>query len=569
LGCALVILVVACGAPARDGFPSGGEPVAGAPSAQGRSTPKRVVVAVASVLPSLSYVMASGGVGVSGLREFEPLVSAGLGRIGATGAPEPVVAEVIPTVENGYWKTFPDGRMETTWKLKPTALWHDGRPLTAVDAHFSMALELDQDIPMRRTPAWRAVASVETPDTRTIVIHWKQPYIEADKTFVTALFPKHLLERAYLEQKEVFTDLPYWTTEFVGNGPFRIRELAQGSHVLLEANPDFVLGRPNLDEVEVKFVPDPTTLAANVLAGAVELNVGRGVSLEQGVQVREQWRGGKVEFELGSWFVIYPQFLNPSPRVVGDPAEPRLRRALMYAMDREELTRSLQWGLVPVAETMLPPTAPDYKAIESSIVLHPYDPRRAVQLVEEMGYRRGADGTFRDAAGAPLAVELRASPDVETQIKIALAGADYWQKVGISVEPVILAEQRIRDREYIHNFPGFMTIRQPSQPNDFLLRLYSSQAPVAANNYAGRNYPRYMNPEFDAMIDQFYATIPERERYRILGQVVHHISDRVTIMPQFYDAEPVMIATRLANVTAPKVNGHFVTTNAEQWDVRQ
>ena len=429
--------------------------------------------------------------------------------------------------------------METTWKLKPNARWHDGRPLTSADAQFSMALEQDQDIPMRRTAAWRAIASIETPDPTTITVNWKQPYIEADRIFVSASTRGTCWSEATWSRRRASRSPPYWTTEFVGNGPFKVRELAQGSHLVLEANNDYVLGRPRLDEIEVKFVPDPTTLAANLLAGAVELNVGRGVSLEQGVQMRDQWRSGKVEFELGSWFVIYPQFLTPSPKIVGDVADPRLRKALMYATDREEMAQTLQWGQVPVAETLLPPTAPDYKAIESSIVKYPFDQRRATQLIEEIGYRKGADGTFRDAAGAPLAVELRASPDVETQIKIALAGADYWQKVGVTVETVVLAEQRIRDREYIHNFPGFMTIRQPATPNDYLLRVYSSQAPTAANNYAGRNYPRYMNPEFDAMIDRFYQTIPEGERHQVLGQIVNHISDRLVIMPQFYDAEPV------------------------------
>ncbi len=143
-----------------------------------------------------------------------------------------------------------------------------------------------------------------------------------------------------------------------------------------------------------------------------------------------------------------------------------------------------------------------------------------------------------------------------------------WRRVQIlGLETIVLAEQRIRDREYIHNFPGFMTIREPSTPNDYLLRVYSPQAPTAANNYAGRNYPRYMNPEFDAMIDRFYQTIPEGERHQVLGQIVNHISDRLVIMPQFYDAEPVMISNRLQNVIAPKVNGYFVTTDAEQWDV--
>ena len=96
----------------------------------------------------------------------------------------------------------------------------------------------------------------------------------------------------------------------------------------------------------------------------------------------------------------------------------------------------------------------------------------------------------------------------------------------------------------------------------------AKQSPTSANNYAGRNYPRYANPEFDAMIDRFYATIPDRERYQVLGQILNHISDRVVIMPQFYDSEPVMISNRLRNVVAPKVAGFFVTTNAEQWDVQ-
>ena len=105
---------------------------------------------------------------------------------------------------------------------------------------------------------------------------------------------------------------------------------------ILEAFEGYVLGRPKIDEVEVRFIIDPNTIIANVLAGTVELTLGRGLSFEQAAQAQGQWRDGKMDLSMDatSWIALFPQFVNLSPRVLGDV---NARRALLHATDRQAL----------------------------------------------------------------------------------------------------------------------------------------------------------------------------------------------------------------------------------------
>src|SRR5205823_13446908 len=113
------------------------------------------------------------------------------------------------------------------------------------------------------------------------------------------------------------------------------------------------LGRPKIDEIEVRFIMDATAIVANVLAGAVDVTLGRGVSLEQAIQARDQWTGqGRIEVSLMSWTALFPQFLDPNPPLVANAV---FRRALLHALDRQELSDTLQGGFSPFADTMFSP----------------------------------------------------------------------------------------------------------------------------------------------------------------------------------------------------------------------
>src|SRR5207302_5931303 len=154
--------------------------------------------------------------------------------------------------------------------IKPNVQWHDGVPLSADDLAFTVPVGQDKDLPALGNAAYAAVESVDVIDPRTVVVRWRRPFIQADSMFTTSLalpLPKHLLEQAYTDDKPNFTQAPYWSTGFAGTGPYRVREWARSSHMMLAANDNYAIGRPRIDEIEVRFIQDPNALIANILAG--------------------------------------------------------------------------------------------------------------------------------------------------------------------------------------------------------------------------------------------------------------------------------------------------------------
>jgi ABC-type transport system substrate-binding protein len=399
-------------------------------------------------------------------------------------------------------------------------------------------------------------------------VKWKSPYIKADALFGggggggggSIPLPKHLLERAYTDNKAGFLQLPYWASEYVGTGPYKLRAWEPGSHVILAANPGFALGRPKIDEIEVRFIPDLNTLLANILAGSVEMTLaGAQPSIDQAIQARDQWRDGRVEINVTGWIVAFPQLLTPNPALVGDA---RFRAALLSGLDRQQMADGIQAGLAPVAHTNIGPNEPEFKDIEPSVVRHEYDPRRAAQMFDGLGLIKGTDGQYRDAQGQPVTIEVRSTGTYDAAVKAMVAVADFWQRLGFAIDQVPVPQQRQNDREYRANFGGFHVQRQPSDA-DSIVRYTSAEVPTAQNDYRGESKNRYQSRELDALIDRYFLTIPRGERMGILGQIVRQMTGEVIALGLFYDSAPRLIANRLVNV--PTDNSH---ANVYQWDVR-
>jgi peptide/nickel transport system substrate-binding protein len=458
--------------------------------------------------------------------------------------------------------------METTWRLREGARWHDGAPLTAENLLFSLQVGRDPEMSAFNVQAYASIEEVRAPDARTLTISWKEPFIDADAVlgqFQGGLLPKHLLEEAYLRDKASFLDLPYWSSEFVGAGPYRLREWVLGGGMLLEANGEYVLGRPKIDQIEVKFIPDANTLTANLMAGTVDVT--QSLSIDLGIQLRNEWRGGTVVFNFGSgdWIQIAPQFVDSRPAAVADL---QLRRALAHAIDRQEMVDTLIAGMSPVAHSFLSPNQAAYRDIEAALPRYDYDPSRAAQLLDARGYRKGADGTYRDQANRRLELEVRSAPE-EQVAKAALAVADYWQRLGVDATAVRLSPQQFQDQQYVATFPAFLVSGSPNDVNG-LRFLHSSQSRLPSNNFriAGPgNRSRYMSPELDALLETYFKTVPVPERIHGLGQIIRHVADQVTVVGLYYSPSPGAIAERLQNVSRewPQV---FITWNAHEWDVK-
>ncbi len=559
--CAL--LLVACASPpaSRPGQPatSDGAPRAtdGAPAP---AAPKRLVAAISGNAPALNNKLNINS-SVQGVDLLETLVSAGMTSLDIHGVRRPQLAERIPSIDDGTWRILPDGKAETTWQIREGAQWHDGTPFTADDLAFTVQVGQDRELAMFGDQAYTYIEGVDIVDPRTAVIHWSRPFIGADGIFSTGLgispgvpLPKHLLAQAYAENKAGFAQLPFWTTEFVGTGPFKLNEFERDSHVILDAFPGYVLGRPKIDRLEVRFIPDGNTLSANLLSGAVEMTIGRGLSLEQGATIRDRWPDGHMDPVPYNGIFMWPQLLGPTPMVIGDV---RFRRAVMHALDRSEMANVMTLGLGTVLDSWVLPSYPEFNDVKDSIVKYAYDPRLASEMIQGLGYTRGADGLFHDARGESIAVEVRTLAADYNQ-RTTLSVVDAMRRAGIDASIQTIPPQRQTDSEYRSTFPGFQILLGSPNPN----LLHSSRAGTPANNFSpNQNYPRYMNPEYDALADRYYSTIPWAERMELLRQILNQVSDQVIVLPLFEYEIPVLIHNRVRNVIPGS------TWNAHEWDV--
>jgi peptide/nickel transport system substrate-binding protein len=501
-------------------------------------------------------------------RVIQPFISPGLTVLDGQGNRQAILAQEVPSLENGLWVLNPDGTMLTTYRIRPGAQWHDGVPLSSDDLVFSLQVGRDPDLSAFGNPAYPAIDTVSAPDAQTLVVAWKRSFIAADGLLDASPdspLPRHLLESVYPEHKADLLDLPYWTQEFVGTGPFKVREWTPGVGVSLTANEAYVLGRPKVDSIDVQLIGDANAFMAGLLAGSVDIASSLG-SPELGLQLRDQWKDGRVVFSLnsGTWMALFPQFIDPRPAIIGDV---RFRTAMALAIDRAAITEAVTGGVSPVPQSFLSPNQPQYAPIEASLPRYDYDSGRSSQILAELGYALGGDGMYRDRAGTPLQIDLLSGP-LDQAAKPMAAIADYWKQVGVATTTTRLTQQRANDYAYIAPFPGFLIF---NRQNDVAgMRHYqSADIQLPSNNFkvpGVGNAGRYSSPEMDALVDDYFATVPIPERLGVLDRIVHITTGQLIHLGLFYNPQPGAVAGRVTGVS-PQWWQQSIAWNAQDWDV--
>ncbi len=551
----------ACGAPPSN-------PGVGDSGSVKTAVSKRITAVIRSSPAGEIQQRTNRGGGFRGLDGVEQLTHAGLTYVKAGGVRAAQLAEAVPAVENGLWQVLPDGRMQTTWKLRSDASWQDGVPLTADDLVFTSQVEQERAFEISWAE-YELMDGVNAPDARTITVTWKRPYIDADSLFsynsAGMPMPKHLLEQPFNEDKPNFLSLPYWSSEFIGTGAFQVREWVADSHMVMRAYDKYVFGRPKIDEIEVRFIPDNNTLLANMLAGA-DLTLGKTVSLDIALGARDQWKDGHMEVLPQNWTPINPQFVNADPPTVTNY---EFRKALLLSLDRQELADFVFSGQGMIAHSYVGSDTPLYNLVEPSIVKYPYDPRQAAQLLQGLGFTKRDDGFLYDSGGWKLQVELRFPVQNDIHVKVTPPIAVAWQGLGVAVDQVPVPIQLTQDREYRAQFPAFQIVeRRNSLLFTEIYRFHSSQAPLPENRFAAPGFEsRYMNPELDAALERYATTIPMTERMQALAEVVHHQTEHLSQLPLFHGADPTLISNRLQNATA-RGDAYTQAWNIQDWEVR-
>jgi len=260
LSAAALTLVAAC-APASEGQD---------PRSNGQSPPIRKTLRLGSAREPIAGIAVFAG-GGEALQRHTWIFHAGLTAYDADYNLQPRLASKVPSLADGDWIVLPDGGMELTWKLRPNLKWHDGTPLSAEDFVLGIEIARDPALPVVASGGIALVKEAVAMDAVTLVVRWSAPYFGAN-VGTPAEFPAvphHIVGDLYRQgDKDAVVNNPYWATEFVGLGPYKLREWALGSYTEGLAFDDYVLGRPKIDRVVVRyFGGDVTTIAgAKVIA---------------------------------------------------------------------------------------------------------------------------------------------------------------------------------------------------------------------------------------------------------------------------------------------------------------
>ena len=386
--------------------------------------------------------------------------------------PQPDLAE--------SWKVSEDG-LTYTFNLVKNATWHDGKPFTAADVKFTF-LEVIKKYHPRGSVVLNAVDSVETPAPNTVVFKLKYPYDPLMKFIGNEAFiiPKHLYENTDILKN------PY-DMKPVGTGPFVFKEWKKGDHITLERNPTyFKKGKPYLDKMIIKVVPDASSRM--IAFEAKEIDYLYYVMLPSSEVSRFKNRPG---------FVVSSQGHEDGPSILMITLNLRkapfnnlkVRQALAHAVDKQYIEEKADYGLGKPA--IGPIASPTKWAFNPHITQYEFNPKKAEQLLDEAGYRKGSDGIrFKTSVTADRGNFIAA--------KAAEIVRDQLGKVGIQVDLKLVDRATMVDAVYVRwdfdmQVHGFGTGPDPAIG---VSRMYVSSniKPVAFANASA-----YSNKEVDEL----------------------------------------------------------------------
>lgn len=490
----------------------------------------------------------------------------------------PVMVQTIPSLENGLWKMLPNNRMELTWRLRPEYTWQDGRPVTSADVAFTHEAATNPKVPVGQylCGVKEFIEKVTTPDPRTFVVTWKSRYAFATECPVEGarygIVPRHVFEQAYRSNPESVKDVPYGENPAVtiGNGAYRFVRRIRGSEIVVEANPKYWRGRPQVDQIVFRYFPDANTIIANMLAGTVHVAVPPpvGINFGQAMQIDElAQRGEAKDVRVGFRPVPIHDVLwfNQANPILQDR---RVRQALAHATNREQISEALFLNRQPAAHLFLPPNHP---MSEKDVRQYAYDPARARTLLTEAGWRPGAGGILVNAQGQRLQLVITTNTGNRDRERIQQILLQQWREVGIELV-IENAPARLVFGELLEKrlYKAILLASHPLNPLQNVVQFYSSRE-KAEVGVLGRNATGWSTPQTDALLDQFVQEPDRNKRKAILSQFQKSWAEEVPVLPLYFW---VSVWAYNANLQGFEPTGVAlypspVTWNARLWRWRQ
>lgn len=419
----------------------------------------------------------------------------GLLAVKPDGNPKPAIATAVPTPSSGG-TTY-------VFNLRPDVRWTDGNPVTADDVVFTYKLFFDPKyatVPSGwRAPLEAALADVSAPNPHQVVFKLKQPYAPFITNYANGgILPSHVLGAMSPQQ---IVNASFNNAPTVSNGMFKFSKYTPGQSATLVRNDHYYGGAPNIDAYIFKYIPDVNTISSQLQSGDIDFAT---IPLNTVSSFKSNSSFNVHEYVMPEILFCYMQ-LNPdkpASKILGDL---RVRKALMYAVDKNAMVKAAFFGYAkPIVSSIIAATSWAYNP--NPTPSYKYDPSLAKKLLEEAGWTTGSGGV-RTKDGAPLSLSIKAY-NTEPYESMAQVLQGAWAKVGVKTsietsETSILENVAMNTRDFDIMLQENTPTADPD-PTDGISS--SATAP------GGANAPDYRNPKVDALLQQANGTTSESAR---------------------------------------------------------
>jgi peptide/nickel transport system substrate-binding protein len=465
------------------------------------------------------------------------------------------------------WEAARDG-LTYTFKLKKGVTWHDGKPFTARDVAFTFYSVLDPKVttPHRayfdalvgfpeltakenpKKPEELAARPIEIVDDHTVRFKLRYPSgsLLAVLTNPRAgIVPEHLLKGQDLNTAE-FNRKP------VGTGPFKFVEWRRGERIVMKANEKYHGGRPALNRLIFRIIPDAVVLLQELRSGGVDLM--ENPPLTEVTRLK-QTAGLKVLTADNTSYTYFGWRQDVAPFT-----DVKVRRALNHAIDVPSMIKEVLQGYASQATGQFPPSSWAY---DPSVKPYAYDPNKARALLAEAGFKPGADGILvKD--GKPFTFTIRHDVANQTVKDTAVIVQEYLKRVGIDAKLEPLDWPTFVKKLFASEFEGIVVNwTNHHDPDPFAYTIWHS------SQWKGRNFAHYKNPRVDELLEQARRTGAVAERKKAYSEFSKTLMEDAPYVFLYFPQQVYVTRQGYEGfATIPTFAGIYQSLKAVRWTER-
>lgn len=408
------------------------------------------------------------------------------------------------------WESNADAT-EWTFHLPKDAKWSDGQPIVADDVVWTVqAIQKNNALKMANGSLVENIASVEAPDASTVVMRMRSPQAANPGTDLP-IVPKHVWSK--ISDPAGFAN----DADVVGSGPFTVSTSSKTNGVQMIPNPHYRRGEAKSGGVA--WVPYKNSDAAVQALKTGEIDMMSDLTVAQfdalkGVSGITTVSGAGRGY---SSIAINPgaKDIDGKPLGDGNPVlhDPVVRQAIVRAIDNETLRKKVFQGHGSAGTGEVPPIYPKYHwDVAPDKLPLAFDQAAANRMLDEAGYRKGADGIRLDKTGKPIKLRLMGDAASASHQQVADFLKPWMKDIGIDITTTMLSAAQVNDESVMGRYDLYFTGWTMGPDPDFMMSLNTCKSRPNADGSGATSESNWCSPEFDALYAKQHSELDPAKR---------------------------------------------------------